>query len=81
MFCLMFEQELDHPEFGHYAVKRALATAFDKHDREREMTSVLLSTLYNEVGWLLLTVCVCRRVGLLVWQRRVCISRCSAPVL
>lgn len=43
-------QELDHPEFGHYAVKRALATAFDKHAREREMTSVLLSTLYNEVG-------------------------------
>ncbi|PRW57868.1 programmed cell death 4-like isoform B [Chlorella sorokiniana] len=42
-------QELDHPEFGHYAVKRALATAFDKHAREREMTSVLLSTLYNEV--------------------------------
>lgn len=43
-------QELDHPEFGHYAVKRALAAAFDKHAREREMTSVLLSTLYNEVG-------------------------------
>ena len=43
-------QELDHPEFGHYFVKRALATALDKHDREREMTSVLLSTLYNEVG-------------------------------
>ncbi|KAL4436793.1 hypothetical protein ABPG75_003932 [Micractinium tetrahymenae] len=42
-------QELDHPEFGHYMVKRALATALDKHDREREMTSVLLSTLYNEV--------------------------------
>lgn len=42
-------QELDHPEFGHYAVKRALATALDKHGREREMTSVLLSTLYNEV--------------------------------
>lgn len=47
--CLPLTQELDHPEFGHYAVKRALATAFDKHDREREMTSVLLSTLYNEV--------------------------------
>ncbi|KAI7837239.1 hypothetical protein COHA_008927 [Chlorella ohadii] len=42
-------QELDHPEFGHYAVKRALAAAFDKHAWEREMTSVLLSTLYNEV--------------------------------
>jgi hypothetical protein len=43
-------QELDHPEFGHYFVKRALATALDKHDREREMTSVLLSTLYSEVS-------------------------------
>ncbi|KAL4858246.1 Programmed cell death protein 4 [Chlorella vulgaris] len=42
-------QELDHPEFGHYFVKRALATALDKHGREREMTSVLLSSLYNEV--------------------------------
>ncbi|PSC74724.1 Programmed cell death 4 [Micractinium conductrix] len=42
-------QELDHPEFGHYFVKRALVTAMDKHAREREMTSVLLSTLYNEV--------------------------------
>ena len=30
-------------------MKRALAAAFDKHAREREMTSVLLSTLYNEV--------------------------------
>ncbi len=30
-------------------MKRALAVAFDKHAREREMTSVLLSTLYNEV--------------------------------
>lgn len=49
-------QELDHPEFGHYAVKRALAVAFDKHAREREMTSVLLSTLYNEVE-------LCARAG------------------
>ncbi|GAB4818113.1 hypothetical protein N2152v2_005159 [Parachlorella kessleri] len=42
-------QELDHPEFAHYFVKRALTTALDKHDREREMTAVLLSALYNEV--------------------------------
>lgn len=41
--------ELDHPLFSHYFVKRALTTAMDKHDREREMTSVLLATLYNEV--------------------------------
>lgn len=31
-------------------LQRALTTAMDKHDREREMTSVLLSALYNEVG-------------------------------
>ena len=31
-------------------MKRALTTALDKHDREREMTAVLLSALYNEVG-------------------------------
>lgn len=42
-------EELDHPEFGHYFVKKAVTTALDHHDREREMTSVLLSTLYNEV--------------------------------
>ena len=48
--AICFTQELDHPEFGHYFVKRALVTAMDKHAREREMTSVLLSTLYNEVG-------------------------------
>lgn len=44
-------------------VKRALATALDKHDREREMTSVLLSTLYNEVGGWVLCVCVCVFAG------------------
>lgn len=42
-------EELDHPEFGHYFVKKAVTLALDRHDREREMTSVLLSTLYNEV--------------------------------
>lgn len=42
-------QELDHPEFAHYFVKKAIVTALDKHEREREMVSVLLSSLYNEV--------------------------------
>lgn len=41
-------QELDHPEFSHYFVKKAITMAMDRHDAEREMTSVLLSTLYNE---------------------------------
>ena len=41
--------ELDHPEFGHYFVKKAITAALDRHDREREMISFLLSALYNDV--------------------------------
>jgi hypothetical protein len=40
--------ELDHPEFGHYFVKKAITAALDRHDREREMISYLLSALYND---------------------------------
>lgn len=42
-------QELGHPEFGHYIVKRAVIAALDGHDREREMASALLSALSQEV--------------------------------
>jgi hypothetical protein len=42
-------QELDHPDFGHYFIKKAIVAALDRHEREREMVSVLLSSLYNEV--------------------------------
>ena len=41
--------ELDHPEFGHYFVKKAITAALDRHDREREMISFLLSALYNDM--------------------------------
>ena len=42
-------EDMAEPELQHFLVKRAVATALDKHNREREMTSVLLSSLYSEV--------------------------------
>lgn len=42
-------QELDLPRYDHWFVKRAITLAMDHHDREREMVSVLLSTIYSEV--------------------------------
>ena len=46
-------QELDEPEYGHFFVKRAVTRALDKHNHEREMSSILLSALYGEVRlWL-----------------------------
>ncbi len=45
-----FMQELDEPEYGHLFVKRAVTRALDKHNHEREMSSILLSALYGEVS-------------------------------
>ncbi|GMH35363.1 hypothetical protein BSKO_03231 [Bryopsis sp. KO-2023] len=44
---LLYDLELPH--FAQYFVKKAVTMALDRRDREREMTSVLLSSLYNEV--------------------------------
>ena len=41
--------DMGEPELQHFLVKRAVTAALDKHNREREMTSVLLSSLYSEV--------------------------------
>ncbi|CAL5223519.1 g6048 [Coccomyxa viridis] len=41
-------QEIDEPEYGHLFVKRAVTRALDKHNHEREMSSILLSALYGE---------------------------------
>ena len=41
--------DMGEPELQHFFVKRAVTAALDKHNREREMTSVLLSSLYSEV--------------------------------
>mmetsp|Transcript_36791 Transcript_36791/g.81831 ORF Transcript_36791/g.81831 Transcript_36791/m.81831 type:complete len:712 (-) Transcript_36791:320-2455(-) len=42
-------EDLGAPEFMHYFVKRVVMLALDRKDREREMASVLLSSLYAEV--------------------------------
>ncbi|KAK9828666.1 hypothetical protein WJX72_001404 [[Myrmecia] bisecta] len=41
--------DLEQPEFGHFFVKKAVTMAMDRHDREREMVSVLLSSLYSDI--------------------------------
>ncbi|KAG6970152.1 hypothetical protein JG688_00005010 [Phytophthora aleatoria] len=38
--------DLDEPEFNYEVVKRAITMAMDKNDKERELASRLLSTLY-----------------------------------
>jgi MA3 domain len=42
--------ESDHPGFHHYFVKKLVIAALDRHDRDRELTCVLLSSLYGEVA-------------------------------
>ena len=42
-------QDARQPQLHHWFVKRAVALAMDKHDKEREMTSVLLCSLHNTV--------------------------------
>ena len=37
------------PRLMHHFVKRAVVMSMDRHDREREMVSVLLSALYGDV--------------------------------
>lgn len=43
-------EELGASHLAHYFVKRLITTALDRKDREREMASTLLSSLYAEVG-------------------------------
>jgi hypothetical protein len=42
-------EELEHPEFAHFFVKKAIVCALDRHDKEREMVSLLLSEMYERV--------------------------------
>ncbi|OVA17028.1 Initiation factor eIF-4 gamma [Macleaya cordata] len=42
-------RELDMPEYNYYFVKKLLSMAMDRHDKEKEMAAVLLSTLYANV--------------------------------
>jgi hypothetical protein len=41
--------ELGYDDFHCYFVKKLISTAIDKHEKEKEMASVLLSYLYGDV--------------------------------
>lgn len=42
-------RNLGSPNYHHYFVKKLVSMALDRHDREKEMASVLLSALYADV--------------------------------
>lgn len=42
-------RELGMPNFNYYFVKKLVSMAMDRHDKEKEMTSILLSSLYADV--------------------------------
>ncbi|XP_072971390.1 MA3 DOMAIN-CONTAINING TRANSLATION REGULATORY FACTOR 1-like [Typha angustifolia] len=42
-------RDLGSGEYHHYFVKRLVSMAMDRHDKEKEMASVLLSALYGDV--------------------------------
>ncbi|CAL1385063.1 unnamed protein product [Linum trigynum] len=42
-------RELKLPSYSYYFVKKLVSMAMDRHDKEKEMTAVLLSALYAEV--------------------------------
>ncbi|XP_010534116.1 PREDICTED: uncharacterized protein LOC104809746 [Tarenaya hassleriana] len=42
-------KELGMVEYDYYFVKRLVSMAMDRHDKEKEMAAVLLSTLYSDV--------------------------------
>ncbi|XP_010243352.1 PREDICTED: uncharacterized protein LOC104587437 [Nelumbo nucifera] len=42
-------KELDMPHYDFYFVKKLISIAMDRHDKEKEMAAVLLSTLYADV--------------------------------
>ncbi|KAF8399858.1 hypothetical protein HHK36_015729 [Tetracentron sinense] len=42
-------RDLGSSEYHHYFVKRVISMAMDRHDKEKEMASVLLSALYADV--------------------------------
>lgn len=41
-------EELGRPELGHVFVKRAITCSLDRHNKEREMVSQLLSSMYDK---------------------------------
>lgn len=41
--------ELGMPNYNYYFVKKLVSMAMDRHDKEKEMTAILLSSLYADV--------------------------------
>ncbi|XP_020103812.1 uncharacterized protein LOC109720881 [Ananas comosus] len=42
-------RDLNWPSFHYYFVKKLVSMAMDRHDKEKEMAAILLSSLYSEV--------------------------------
>ncbi|KAL2636328.1 hypothetical protein R1flu_007807 [Riccia fluitans] len=42
-------RDVGSPDYHHYFVKKLISMAMDRHDRDKEMASVLISALYNDV--------------------------------
>ncbi|XP_073019192.1 MA3 DOMAIN-CONTAINING TRANSLATION REGULATORY FACTOR 2 [Primulina eburnea] len=42
-------RELEMPSYNYYFVKKLISMAMDRHDKEKEMASILLSKLYGDV--------------------------------
>lgn len=42
-------KELGHDDFHRYFIKKLVSMAMDRHDKEKEMVSVMLSSLYGDV--------------------------------
>ncbi|XP_071716993.1 MA3 DOMAIN-CONTAINING TRANSLATION REGULATORY FACTOR 2-like [Rutidosis leptorrhynchoides] len=42
-------KELEMPNYSYYFVKKLISMAMDRHDKEKEMAAVLLSSLYADV--------------------------------
>ncbi|KAL8261426.1 hypothetical protein R6Q59_025475 [Mikania micrantha] len=42
-------KDLDMPSYSYYFVKKLISMAMDRHDKEKEMAAVLLSSLYTDV--------------------------------
>jgi len=70
--CQARAQELGQPELHRLFVKRLVARAMDRHAREREMASSLLSTLYSQAR--------CRGPGRVLVEGRSCARRRWDPV-
>ncbi|KAI7757416.1 hypothetical protein M8C21_016052 [Ambrosia artemisiifolia] len=42
-------KDLEMPSYGYYFVKKLISMAMDRHDKEKEMAALLLSSIYGDV--------------------------------